>query len=170
MRRPGFLSLPCHPDLVAPALGDSSVGSGGPRPEGKKEACLSTHPAAGSSGGGGGGVHPELDRMGEKLGVEQRLEHQPTEMLLERKPHSHPPCTTTSPRRPDQPPTPHLQEEEAPKLSLNGTEALPPWKRMEVGEEVGKGLEKLNAGQPDFAKGWLRDPHRWPSRPTDRDS
>ena len=141
----------------------------------RKEACLSTHPAAGSGGWGWGRwgweAHPELDSMGEKLGVEQRLEHQPSEMLLERKPHSHPPCTTTSLQRPDQPPTPYLQEEEAPKLSLNGTEALPPWKRrMEVGEKVGKGLEKLNAGQPDLAKGWLRDPHRWLSRPTDRDS
>ena len=74
MLRPGFLSLPCHPDLVAPALGDPSVGPGGPRPEGKKEACLSTHPAAGSSGGGGG-VHPELDQMGEKLGSQPPENH-----------------------------------------------------------------------------------------------
>ena len=43
--------LPCHPDLVASALGDPSIGPGGPRLEGKKEACLSMHPAGVGVGG-----------------------------------------------------------------------------------------------------------------------
>lgn len=111
MLRPGFLSAPALPPRSSGSCSRRSLSrSWWTQTRGQEKRPAYPRTQLREVGGGGGRwvweAHPELDSMGEKLGVEQRLEHQPSEMLLERKPHSHPPCTTTSLQRPDQPPHP----------------------------------------------------------------